>query len=318
MRASIVMTLLVATLLAGCTNGSQRAMGPQGVDGCASEDCGDIQLEGGKGAITGLVYDDRLRPIPEASVLLLPLGIKAATNGNGEFGFVGLDPGIYTLRIDKERHEASPKRVDVIAGQFTDAIIEARRTAGEESLILTQEFAVFIPCALAYIVDGHVMGCGTDLSGENERFKFRSDYSSIKTATHLVTEVQMNQKSDWHIQVRADDNSSAGGSRYAVATIHDKDYLRVLNSIGVVNKDHNEHENNHPWRNEGPVATVVFFIGALQRELSGAGSSVGAILGMPNPVCCGVGIRLGSQATIVQSLFIGEPQTDLETYALLQ
>ncbi len=302
-KQALLVTLATLTaILAGCTDsGSQKTTGPTAVSGCVGEECSEFKLSEGQGAITGLVIDDRLRPLEGSHILLLPLGLDTISNDNGEFGFVGLKPGIYTVKVQKDKHEAAPKRVDVVAGQYAEAIVEARRTVSENSIILTQEFSVFIPCNVMAIYTGIVSNCVSDTSGENYRPGFTSDYSDFEDVTYLVTEMKANQADAYNVQVRIDNTY-----RYAAKTSFDPvEYMRIALEKGVVNPDADYFGGAHPWENDGSFMTILFVMENFAREMNSLGFSTG------------VGATLGIKAQFVQSVFIGEPEVDIDTYAVL-
>ncbi len=317
-RQTLLMVLCLATVtLAGCTGGGGKAAsGPTAISGCVGENCGDINLAEGQGAINGLVIDDRYRPLSEARILLLPLGLDTVSNENGEFGFIGLKPGSYTIKVQKEKHEAAPKRIDVVAGEYAEAIMEARRTVSDDSVILTQEYSIFIPCSIDFIVNGIVSGCGTDLSNDNYRASFTVDYSEILNVTYMVAEMKANQGKGYEVQIRHDDGSDSGGERWAVAQFKG-DYVRILlercdpnGDISICSiSEYNGQNNNVPWMNDLPIATILFADHDGREQLQDAGVPL---------VCCGVGVTIGIRGQFVQSIFVGEPATDITTYAVLQ
>lgn len=123
----LIVIMLIAVAFAGCaSNGSDEPS--VGVGG---------SLADGKGGIDGLLIDDIFRPIVEATVLLQPNGLLATTNENGEFGFLGLEPGDYILRVDSPDHQAVPFKVKVFANEFSEAQISARRLIDDGSALIT-------------------------------------------------------------------------------------------------------------------------------------------------------------------------------------
>ncbi len=307
----LLLALSVAAMaLAGCTDETTVAKSPTAVAGCVGETCGDISLQKGKGAVSGLVIDDRYRPVAESRVLLLPLGLDTVTNENGEFGFVGLDPGTYTIKAQKAKHEAAPKRVDVIAGQFAEAILEARRTISDDSVILTQEYSVFVPCQINTPPAAVNVGlCGGDLTGETDRFGFRSDYSETRNVTYMVTEMLANQEAErsgaYKVVLRKTSNS---GNYYVNCGITEGRYVRIVMQVAVVNEDCDVENRNNIWENDEAFNTQLWTQGMLKEyplcPLSGCDNR-------------GVGLRLGVKGQFVQSVFIGEPIVDMTTYAVL-
>ncbi len=100
LRVLLMCALTASVALAGCA--SSDGGDDQVLDGGVSDDT--FTLKAGRGAISGLLVDDRFRPIEltdnpttefqrSGFVLLQELGLKARTDSNGEFSFVDLEPG---------------------------------------------------------------------------------------------------------------------------------------------------------------------------------------------------------------------------------
>ena len=73
------------------------------------------------GMIQGRVLDGQGRPIEEAVVMIVgdsPIhpDIAALTNENGEYSYISLLPGMYTLLANVIDHEPQQDSVDVAAG----------------------------------------------------------------------------------------------------------------------------------------------------------------------------------------------------------
>ncbi len=214
-------TLLVALLtmtvaLAGCTTGDDTTSGTDG--GVDAPDEGPIEL-GNKGAISGLIVDDNFRPVQLKEewesepgdfqdigfVLLLETGQRFETSANGEFKVLPLDPGTYTLRVAADVHEAKDTVVQVVAGEFTEVTVEARRQYSGGGSLFSQEETLFMSCfgnfyffsiALAAVANN---GCG-DLSGDSSRFDFPTNYPDLADDTRgLVTE--MRAADEWLYQI---------------------------------------------------------------------------------------------------------------------
>ncbi len=311
--------LMSATVLAGCN-------GKASLDNPGMTDLPPVAAD--RGAITGLVIDDRYRPVPDALVLLTPIGLTTTSDSLGQFQFSDLDPGAYLAQVNAKDHEAAPKNVDVLAGEYTELEIEARRVFSDAGSVITQEYSVFIPCAADYVVNGIIYGCIPDESGDTYRPGFTADTRKLgKNVTYLVTEAKMNQVGDYDLQVREDNGASAGGERYAVGYIRNADYKKLVNQFGVMNTVDNEQHNNHPWNNTKRYATLVFmsgqqretFYGISQTTCNPTVDDLNRGAGSPVRTCNwrGVGARLGIKAKFVQSLFIGPPTVDIGTYHTL-
>lgn len=298
MKASaITLTLLVTTtLLAGCggTGGDDTVLPP---------------IDDTTGAITGIVLDDRLRPVSAAELLLTPVAALVATDEDGQFSFGNLAPGAYVLLVTAPGHEAAPMAVDVTAGEYTEVQVPARRTFSEGAYTITTQYSVFIPCAIDFVVNGIVEDCTGDQSGDSFRPGFVSDYTAHgKNATYLVTEMLANQKNRYEVQVRCE----KGGDYqyYAVARIDDP-YAKMTLKLGNVTTDAvpPPEYGTTKWDNKCKnMHTILFADSPGREELQGLGL----------PVCCGAGVQLGIKARFVQTLFLGPPQVAVETYGVLK
>jgi hypothetical protein len=313
MKAVLCALLTVTVLLAGC-GGKGGGGGGDGVE----------PLKAGKGAISGLVINDVYRPVPDALVLASN-GMTATTDASGQFTLIDLDPGAYLLRVQVDGHEAAPQSIDVVAGQYAESEIIARRIFNEGGRIITNEFSVFIPCAAGFIVNGITANCVLDLSGDSFRSSFTSNLTEHANVTYMVTEWKFSQAGDWNVQIREDNGEAAGGERYAVLDVMQGDYARVLLQKGVLNTEANDQSNNVVWNNTKLFATGIFLNGQFKNEAQDVYDQVPAVCettqGQPGPdaLCSatGVGATFGVRARIIQSVFIGEPDVDVTTYEVL-
>lgn len=305
-RSVLVVCSVVAVALAGCQDEGAAA---------AALDRESFDLASGKGAIAGLLVDDRFRPIeltdsPQSEfqdagfVLLQETGQQVQTSPNGEFSFVDLAPGLYTLRVRADGHEAVPTRVEVRAGEFSETSVVARRVVSDAGALLTQEYAVFIPCSIFFIANGLVYDCTFDQSGETFRAYYFANHTGIPDVTAMVTEMKANREGNYAVQVR-----SFGPTEYhAVAVPEGVDYIHIVTEVGVANDEWTAFGPNTPWNNTREFQTIMFAMGLMHNQMSQSG--------IPG-VCCGVGVVLGTKAQFLQTVFIGPPEVDLEAYCVL-
>lgn len=109
--------LLVSASLAGCAAGDpEEAAGP---------DFSDLGLDASAttGIIRGIVVDEAIRPLGGANVTLTPGGQATRSTENGTFGFEGLAPGSYFLRVEKFGYEPAQSSTDVVAGLAEPPIV---------------------------------------------------------------------------------------------------------------------------------------------------------------------------------------------------
>lgn len=99
-----------------------------GVAGCSGSDAGDaaglptgpVDPAGDVGTIRGLVQDDELNPLANATVAVAELAdTKTTTGPDGEFVLEQVPPGTYRLFVQKLGFESAAKSVSVSAGDET-------------------------------------------------------------------------------------------------------------------------------------------------------------------------------------------------------
>jgi hypothetical protein len=315
----LTVVLVACFVLAGC---SSKTTAPSGT--VATKQA----LDDGKGGIQGLLIDDVYRPVPGGTVLLLPDGLTATSDTSGQFSFVDLEPGTYTIKVDAPGHEAAPRTVDVAVGEYTELELSARRIVSDNGRIITTQYSVFIPCAADYIVNGYIIGCIEDESGDSYRPGFTTDSRAYgSNVTYLVSEARMNKKGDYDVQVREDDGSGSGGARYAVGAIRGTDYIKMVNQYGVADTVDDLQHNTQPWNNTAKYETLVFLSGQQRDTFSGVSQTtcnqdvddLNRGVGSPVRTCNwrGVGVELAIKATFIQSLFLGPPIQDIGAYATM-
>jgi TonB-dependent receptor len=91
--------------------------------------------QGGHGTITGHALDREGAVLPGARVKLEPGDIIGATDGQGEFNFIGIVPGDYTLTISYVGFTTFTQQVKVLAGQATR--IEAKMVVSSKNEEIT-------------------------------------------------------------------------------------------------------------------------------------------------------------------------------------
>lgn len=89
------------------------------VTGCSDNDDYDIYAAI-RGRITDYITGE---PISNASITLSPSNATKQTADNGEFIFEDLDPGQYTITVQKAGYQPNRKTVTAISGESTEANI---------------------------------------------------------------------------------------------------------------------------------------------------------------------------------------------------
>jgi hypothetical protein len=260
--------------------------------------------------------------------LLQETGEQVQTDENGEFGFLDLEPGSYTLRAQVDGHEAKPQKVRVSEGVFEEADISARRLIINTGAIITEHYAAFNPCGIFFVALSTNVGCVPDTSGDTSRSAFSVDYSGYSNATWLVAEALFNNppKNGEHHEVVIREGFDLDFSSKA---INDGNYIKLRLQKGEISPDipmpgsHNIH-----WNNTGSMEMIMFGRGAMSEEIREAWEPIyEAMSDQPcsDPVYCasqfpmrrGAGVMLGVKATYLNSLFIGAPEVDPLEYCQL-
>lgn len=309
----LIVALFVSLAFAGCADNADN------VDQTEFVDKNEFELDPTLGAIAGLLVDDLFRPIElgeeansqyqdEGFILLQENALEITTNENGEFTIINLEPGRYTLRTQAAGHEASPQSIQVTAGEFTEINIIARRVVEEGSLIITQEQTIFTECAVETpAVSSAWLPCSVDLSTDGARTDFRSDYSEyIDTATYMITEATFNQEGSYEIGVRRLDDTSGGlGATYYAECYTNEPYIRIQMVPGALIEQEDCGTRNVEFDMSQEFQTIMFALSDTHDTLR------------DTPVGSGIGIKLGVRAQVIQSLFLGEPEVDIDSYCVL-
>jgi hypothetical protein len=301
MKAILLAALMASLAFAGCFGGD-------GGGGSSTGGTTQPPLKAGKGAISGLLIDDVYRPVPNGLILLQDAGQTATSDASGQFTFTDLEPGAYLLRVSADGHEAAPINVDVVAGEYAEVEVIARRVFNEASRIVTTEYSIFIPCAIDFVANGYVADCTLDQSGDSYRAAFTSNYTSYQNVTYLVTEMKAQNLDRYEVQLRS--AATCTDSKYHAVAQFEGDYVKVVMKLGEKNSEHEavaSYGENEAWENECDLDTILFTDSQFREELQENGV----------PVCCGAGAHVGIRAKFVQSLFLGEPEVDLASYSVL-
>lgn len=329
MRTVALLTILMMAL-AGCNAPED---GPAKIEDKIGD---DYVPEETLGAIAGLLVDDRFRPVDledegdaggefqaEGFVLLQETGEQRKTNENGEFSFIDLEPGTYTLRVSAEGHEATPQKIQVSAGQFSEINIVARRTATTDDVTITTDYGVFVPCAFDAVVIGMTHGyCFFDMSGESYRAGF--EINLLETPHDaVVLEVLTNQNQGYTMILRAPGDTSFGGAYFAEKNFEGY-YARTWLKMGEVN-DIDDYRGNVAWENQAPLDALLFYKGDFQEELAGINDGSATCIGTGQQLAddrlcrafSGVGQTMGMKASFLQTVFLGEAPADFREYCAL-
>lgn len=321
MRALWTVLTLVMVGLAGCAddggNEGTEPITPENVEGST------------QGIIRGLLVDDRFRPIEltaetgatefqaKGFIIIQETGHEVRTTANGEFASPALDPGTYTLRFTIAGHEATPQKVTVRAGEVAETTVVARRVISTEDVVITQEFAVFIPCMVGAVVTPIGACALMDLSGDTTRYVFRMNITGFPGLHFLVNELLLNKdagslKDGTYMMQIEGPNPEGGATSYNFVSkfIENGRYDKTIVEKGVADPElqqdpiltHGTWEDEMEW-----IGWRFWGQGLLRKDLNDAGA----------PVPYGVGLQLGMKATVLTSLFFSEERAAVEAYCAL-
>jgi Carboxypeptidase regulatory-like domain len=118
-----VALVLVAAVLAGC--GAPPAQQPAFAEPPGAEDL-DLKATAQTGILRGVVLDEAIRPVPNATVVLqAPEGPRAtATGASGLFGFDGLPAGTYFIAAEKAGYRPLQVSAVVVAGDAAPPFVQ--------------------------------------------------------------------------------------------------------------------------------------------------------------------------------------------------
>jgi hypothetical protein len=151
-------------LLAGCS-------GDPDPDAAAAEDFSgvDVAVSATTGAIRGIVVDERIAPIGEATVGLKGANVEqsATTDDQGRFAFSNLQPGTYFLAVTALLHQDGQTSVEVVAGVAEPPIVKVQlpRLFTQQPFVEQTKVDGFIQCNQAGVVYGSAP-CITDFTGQ--------------------------------------------------------------------------------------------------------------------------------------------------------
>jgi len=299
--------LFAAILLAGCAADVAERAPEEAVAAAAARDTSALAT--GKGAIAGLLVDDRYRPLPDGLVLVQEIGRTTRSGHDGLFAFLDVVPGEYTLKADIADHEPVPERVAVVAGEYAEVDLLARRISNENGTIVTQEYSIFIACTVGFVLNGANLPCTLEGGDDSYSFGFISNLTAVQNITYLVTELKTSKEGRYNFQVRGN------GNQYAI-TRFQGDYARIVLQYGVNNTldQAEEYGENAAWNNSGPFQTALFVDHEGRETVQGAWPANPGAPAWPDRPCCGAGASAGIKAKVVQSVFVGPPDVAIETY----
>ncbi|HUR25628.1 MAG TPA: carboxypeptidase regulatory-like domain-containing protein [Candidatus Thermoplasmatota archaeon] len=119
------------------------------------------------GIISGIVGDDALYPLPNATIWVLGLDLSAKTDGNGRFAIVNVPAGIYILEGSKKDHATVQTTVDVQPGSTSRAVLLLQRIPATDPYHVTfrqEAFVEFTAGGLAWSTENTTLTFTVDPS----------------------------------------------------------------------------------------------------------------------------------------------------------
>ena len=168
MQRPFVAVLLCAVLLAGCSD----SPGPVEVEVAPGQLVTVSEApKPTHGIVAGLVGDDALYPLANATIWVLGLNRSTTTDGSGRFALINVPAGVYILEGSKKDHATVQTTADVVPGETARAVLLLQR------LPSTDPYHV-IPHQEAFVEFRTV---GLSLNSDNTTLPFRIDDVRART-----------------------------------------------------------------------------------------------------------------------------------------
>lgn len=144
-----------ALLFAGCAENPQ----PANADEFALDD--ELEATATTGIIRGVVVDISIVPVEGAKIALMGQDKETASNADGAFGFAGLEPGNYFLKVSKPGYKEVQQSVAVEAGIERPPLARILLDEDLASLPFTelQHFEGYLQCGAGLGPVGSVNAC---------------------------------------------------------------------------------------------------------------------------------------------------------------
>lgn len=145
-RDALPLVLLVAASLAGCATNDGTLVDDQAPRVLTS---GEIGNETGA-VLKVVVIDPELFPVAQASVFVEPGDLEGVSDREGAVAFAGLDPGTYTVTIERNGYATTTSQTTVAAGEVTEALIEIQPTSRHVPYHTTLIFNAHLLCHFVF------------------------------------------------------------------------------------------------------------------------------------------------------------------------
>ena len=156
MRPAVAFLAVVSLLVSGCAGSPASDDGSPAGDGTAFDDI-DVAATATTGVLLGVVVDETIRPIGDATVTLtLPGGglKNQTTDDEGRFAYDGLEPGTYFIAVTHLLHHGAQTSAEVVAGDSDPPIVRVQLTRlfDQEPFSEVLQFEGFIQCGYVLVI----------------------------------------------------------------------------------------------------------------------------------------------------------------------
>lgn len=104
-----------------------------------------------RGAVSGIVVNEAIFPVPNATVAVRDRDYEATTDADGKFVFEGMPPGLYTLTVRMDGYADGLGTVNVKSGLVTKAILQIQHLPVRDPYHTTLKFSVVYDQASLYL-----------------------------------------------------------------------------------------------------------------------------------------------------------------------
>jgi hypothetical protein len=133
---------------------------------------GPASLPPDRAALVGLVMDDEFLPVPDARVLLLPVGAEATPDGSGRVAFWDLQPGHYKLVASASGYLDAETTATAEAGEVRHFQLELRSIAHYGPRVDRLQARGHIGCSVGWAPATTADQCKPIYPGPNSTYKF--------------------------------------------------------------------------------------------------------------------------------------------------
>jgi len=151
----------------------------------------DLQLTATQdtGVIRGVVFDDAIRPLADATVTVSGNDIEDVfvTTATGTFGFQGLAAGTYFLKVEKPGFTTTQTSTEVIVGVAEPDMVKILLEGDPSSLPFVQvyQFDGFIECSFSLVVVGFAACSAAAIANDD----FLREYTYTRAPNYLQSEM---------------------------------------------------------------------------------------------------------------------------------